>query len=671
MPRLRRLWLIAATTVVPVLAAGSAMPSDDLLGFSLEELTGLSITAVAKRPVALLETPAAATVLTGVELQAAPQYAIPTLIENVPGVFAQPINGRDWSVSIRGFNDFFANKLLVLIDGRSVYNSLFSGVFWDSQSVFWPDLEAIEVVRGPGGTIWGANAVNGVVSVVTKSAHDTLGGHAYASAGDESDLLGGWRYGWKTGERGAARVYLQAREPASFDRVDGAAPGDPAARVQVGFRADWELAAETHLTVQGDGYSLDGEQRVVDVVLAAPFADRTQPRPFAASGVNLIARLQGETAQGDAWDVQGFVDRYYRADYSAAITFTTLDLDTRVQLRPFNQHQLTIGVGGRLIFEDLKADETNFEVLTDQAYANTFSLFFQDEWRLAEQWTLTGGSKLEHNNQTGWEYQPSVRLLYAPQPEVRLWGAITRAVRTPSRIEAGLITRRMITFLTETTTPSVLLYQGSPTTHSERLWAFEAGAKGSINLAWSWEVTGFYNVYTDLIYAVPTGVTIEDIDGVPVTFVHTQAQNAVSNEAAGVETSLTWLPNEAWRFRLHYALFHNRYDLEGAPPASPSHPESLNNLSPEHHASLEARWSATPTLTLVTTLRSYSGTEFLTSRTDVSASLQWECAPGWTLTLAGQRLAGTQAPRAETLGSMSFFEEELPPQLSLRLNWGH
>ncbi|MDX1735900.1 MAG: TonB-dependent receptor, partial [Halioglobus sp.] len=401
---------------------------------SLEELITLDVTSVSKKRQSLNEASAAVHVITRQDIERSGMSSLPELLRLVPGVHVAQYDANKWAISVRGFNGRWANKLLVMIDGRSVYTPLYSGVYWDAQITPLGDIERIEVVRGPGGTLWGSNAVNGIVNIITKSSSETVGTRADVRVANKY-LAATGRYGGELNGNGWYRAYVTASESDDYDGIDDGEAHDAWDNTQIGFRADWRPTDLDEVTFQGDAYVGDSEQSVSVLEGLTSFPQFRQDRADLR-GHNLLARWRRAHAGGSAWEVKAFYDETRRDDITLEQEIRTLDLEFHHNFSPVESHDISWGLGYRRIEDEL---EGSFTVSYDPEKQNNeiISAFVQDEISIGEHVRFVFGTKLENNDfaQSDLEFQPSARLLWKIDDGQSVWAALSRANRTPSRTE--------------------------------------------------------------------------------------------------------------------------------------------------------------------------------------------------------------------------------------------
>ena len=515
------LWLATALTTFlscPALHAQQGVQVDmvpaDLKKLSIEELMNLEVTTVSKKEESVNQVPAAVHVITQEDIRRSAARSIPEALRLAPNLQVAQINSHDWAITARGFNGAIANKLLVMIDGRSVYTPLFSGVFWDVQDTFMEDIDRIEVVSGPGGTLWGANAVNGVINVVTKSAKQTAGGLVTATGGTER-LAGGLRYGAKVTDDVSYRVYAKFFDRDSTVFANGANGQDDWRMGQAGFRTDWDISDSSLLTVQGDGYG--GRE------------NQLAPGNVNLAGGNILARWTRTFSEDAQFTAQAYYDRTHRVVPNAfGEDLDTYDIDAQHRFKIGEHQDILLGLGYRFTKDNVK-NSPALAILPAKLERNVFSTFVQDEISvLPDRLALTLGSKFELNDYTGFEFQPSGRLRWNNEKHVA-WAAISRAVRTPSRIDRHFFVPG---------TPPFTLLAGGPEFDSEKLIAYELGYRVQPREDLYATVSTFFNDYNDLrsVRPGPPAMVFNDIEG----------------ETYGAELEIMYQPLRWWRLSAGY-----------------------------------------------------------------------------------------------------------------------
>jgi iron complex outermembrane receptor protein len=560
-------------TALPVHASQAAT---DLTQLSLEELMNVKVTSVSKTPQPLSKVPAAVFVLTAEDIKRSGATTIPDALRSIPGVQVAQIDANKWAVSIRGFNDRFANKLLVLIDGRSVYTPLFSGTLWNVQDTLLEDIDRIEVIRGPGGTIWGANAVNGVINIITKSAKDTHGGYVAGGYGSIEDGFGEFRAGHHYGGfhfRGYGKY---------FSRDNSTPDGEDDWRIgRGGFRADWDLDTANQLTFQGDLYEGDAGTTVTRFFPTPPF-DRPGNVTDDLKGGNLLLRYRHEISEASDITAQVYYDHTYFNVSFLSEDRDTFDVDVRYRFpATLIWSQEVIATGGYRTTSD---DVINsFEISLDPTKKtdDTFTWSVQDEIRLVpDVLHVTLGSKFEHNDYTGFEYQPRASATVYLDKKNTLWGAVTRAVRTPSRVEQTGTFRIPVFDSGLFGLPVIATTTGDEDFDSEKLLSYEAGVKSQVSDTVSVDVSGFYSEYhnyrtTEIGSTVFTGTSF---------ITNVNLDNRMEAETYGAEVSANWFVTDQWRLRAGYSYLHINMHPE---PAS-DEGEGIEDQSPAHQASLHS-----------------------------------------------------------------------------------
>lgn len=553
----------ASTALMTLGLAFLAMPAqaedinpDELLNLSLAELSNIEVTSVSKRSEKESEAPAAIYVITQDDIRRSGMTNIPELLRMVPGLNVAQSNSHQWSVSSRGLSGEFADTLLVLIDGRTVYTPLFSGVYWDIQDTPLRDIERIEVIRGPGATLWGANAVNGVINIITKNSKDTQGGLISQSAGNIANSLTTARYGAKIGEDAYARVYAKYDDYHHFQNMSDNTARDAWNKSQGGFRGDWKKENQSY-TLQGDIYRA-GESGIYNLVQPDASLDPTNVRDVA-SGANILGRWNNKLAAGSDLTAQVYYDLAKRDNLVYHDNIQTFDVDVQHVWAQFSGHEIVWGGGYRLVKSEFVGNSNNglglpyIDFSPSSQNDNLFSAFVQDKIALIpDSVFLTVGSKFEHNDFTGFEYQPSARLSWLIDNKQTLWSSISRAVRTPNI--GGTTDLHQIA---AAAAPGVFYTQiGNPNGESEELVAYEMGYRIQPRKNMSVDVAAFYNNYDRMIIGVPGGAVAYG----PYLIVPISPENIGTAHTWGGEATAKWNPNSYTELVASYTLLQMKFD---------------------------------------------------------------------------------------------------------------
>ena len=573
-PRPISIYLLFLLSAVPLTAQA---PAGGLKGLSLEQLGEIEVVTASKQPVQVNKTPAAIYVITQEDIRRSGATSLPEALRLAPGVEVARIDSVKWSIGIRGFGSRLSRAVLVLLDGRTVYSPLFHGVYWEVQDTLMEDIERIEVIRGPGGTIWGANAVNGVINIITKKAKDTLGELASGGGGDLNHVLGEARYGGKQGDVDY-RAYAKGTSVGSEYHADGN-NFDGWSREQGGFRADWTPDSRDTATLQGDIYdSRMGESNRI-TSLTPPFSFISN-QVADLSGGNVIASWDRTLGDGSGFHLETYYDRFNREQSTQAEFRDTFDLDF-VRYFKLKKTQFTWGVGARIsigrVPEVVPTYTFNPFRRTDQLY----SAFVQDEIPImGDRLSLTVGTKILHSAFAGFDFEPSARLLYAPSAKTSFWGAATRAVRTPSDIEEDLtnITLRSSNPLAFNVTT------GDTQFMSEVLIGYEAGYRHLFAKQVSLDVAAFRNYYSHLS-SLEAGVPYFDDSGPYPHFVYPFVNgNGIKGTTTGFEIIANWKPAPWWRIQPSYAYL----DMSMGSSTDPATVNSLEGSSPRHEVMVQS-----------------------------------------------------------------------------------
>ncbi|MBN1395675.1 MAG: TonB-dependent receptor [Pirellulales bacterium] len=609
-------------------------PSDDILNMDLEQLSrapvvvpsmDIQVTSVTKEQSTVGRSAAAVFVITNEMIRRSGATCIPEALRMAPGLDVAHINSNTWAISARGFNGMYARQLLVLIDGRSVYTPVSSGVYWDVQDVLLEDVDRIEVIRGPGGTLWGANAVNGVINVITKKAADTQGAYVEAGGGTVERSFESARYGGRIGETGYYRVYGKYFDRSPFYDPTGPAP-DGWNQGRFGFRTDLDLdrAKDYSLTVQGDHYvGIDG--------MSAGFTSLTPPYyevrdgQIHNSGENVLARLTRTYDEDSNWTLQTYFDQFARETILNSEIVRTFDIEFQYRFKLSERHKMTCGAGYRYINEECPSEDP-FTASIQPPIQNTFvaNQFIQDEISLVpERLDLIVGCKIEQNGYTGFEYEPNIRLLWTPDRKHTFWGAVSRAVRTPAVFERSLFSTAAPT----TTTPYFLRILGNQNSVSTTLFAYELGYRTQATDRFSYDIATFYNVYDRL-----TSTGVIGFQPFPDPTLILQFNNNAFANSYGVELATNFTVSENWRLSAQYTFFRV-FEYDNAL-------ETENTNSPKHQAGLRSSWNLREDLDFDLTLRYVDCLVSLDvpSYTEMDLRLAWRPRKQLELAVVGQNL---------------------------------
>lgn len=557
----------------------------DLTTVSIEDLMQLQVTSASKKQERFFDTAAAIYVITQEDIRRSGATSIPELLRTVPGLDVAHIDASKWAISSRGFNDRFANKMLVLIDGRTVYSPLFSGVNWDVQDTLLEDIERIEVIRGPGATLWGANAVNGVINIITKAAKDTQGGLVTAGAGNQERGFGAVRYGGQAGHNGYYRFFAKYFNRDEFANPSGQDAADTWNILRGGFRTDWTLSGRDTLTVQGDFYNGSAGETVPEVLsLSPPITAAVNDRNHLAGG-NLLSRWNRVLSPRSGISLQFYYDGTDRRDSRVGEVRHTVDFDFNHHLALGKRHDVVWGLGYRYT-ADSTVGSLSISFNPSRRRDNLFSSFVQDEIvLLPDRLRLTLGAKLEHNGYTGFEFQPNVRLLWTPHARHAIWAAFSHADRVPSRADTALRVN-LAAFPGTGGVTTLISLLGNPQLEEEDVWASEVGYRAELSKRLSLDLAAFYNSYKNLRASEPGTPFFETSPAPPHLVLPQIFQSALRGETHGVEIAPSWHATNRWKLAGGYAWLRGNlhWIVPGAVMSSP--PPDLN--SPHHQWSLRS-----------------------------------------------------------------------------------
>lgn len=519
LPALRVVAVAAACAAVAAHAALQPVRATDLADLTLEQLTQVNVTSVTRRPERLSEAPASIHVITREEIRRSGATSLPEALRLAPNLHVARTDASQYAISARGGNVNIANKMLVMVDGRTIYSPLFSGVFWDVQDVLLEDVERIEVVSGPAGTLWGTNGMNGVISITTLPASRTPGTFAAVGAGRDERLVAA-RFGAAIAPQATYRVYARHHRRDAFPADEGGSLGDGGEMAHAGFRLDWQEGGHA-LAFHGDAYEGD-------------YGNLIGPREVR--GANLVGRWQGAGPRGTDFRLQAYYDRTEREQAGVfGEVRDTFDIEFN-RLTPLAHHALVWG-GGYRASRDRIGNTPALAFLPARRTLQWANVFLQDEVALGPALKATLGLRLEHNSYTGLEWLPNARIAWQPAPQALLWAAASRAVRAPSRIDRD--------FFVPGEPPHDRL-AGGPGFESEVARVLEVGYRGQVRPDLSFSATAFSHRFDDLR-------SVEARDG------RRFVANGLEGRLRGVEAWGAWQPAPNLRLSAGLVLQHTRF----------------------------------------------------------------------------------------------------------------
>lgn len=606
-----------------------------LKGLSLEQLGNIEVTTASRQPVKVTRTPAAIYVITQDDIRRSGATSIPEVLRLAPGVEVARIDSVKWSVGIRGFGSRLSRSVLVIIDGRTVYSPLSAGVYWEVQDTLLEDVERIEIIRGPGATIWGANAVNGVINIITRSAKDTAGTLASTGGGPGQRYLN-LRYGGGNGKNLNYRAYAKtfARGPefhSDHKEFDTWHMG------QGGFRMDWdrEGAGRDLVTVQGDFYSgLIGESLSV----AAESTSRAEivQQDGRLAGGNLLGRWRRVLKNGSDFQVQTYFDRTTRQEANLAEMRNTFDIDFLHHVSFWRRHELLWGAGIRLSAGRMPQVVPTIRFTPDQRTDKLYSSFIQDEIQILEnRLSVTLGSKVIHTDFSGFSAEPSARVLWTPGNHQTVWAAVTRAVRTPTDIERTF----EVSALWSTAPLAILRLTPNGVFRPETLLGYEAGYRRLLHPNLHLDVTVFDNRYDSLVSSERSPAFREPTPAPPRIVIPFSIGNGLYGATSGFELAPDWKPGERWRLSGSYSYLH--MDLKTRPNSMDlSTAKSAQGASPHHQVLVQSSLDLPGNLEFSQTYRYVSGlpTYLVSGYGTVDVRLSWRGVKPFEFSVVGQNL---------------------------------
>ena len=640
----------AALSMTPVDADAQA-PAPNLTRASLDELMRIEVTSVSKKEEKLSEAPSAIFVLTAEDLARAGVTTVAEALRLVPGLHVARIDANKWAISARGFNGRFADKMLVLMDGRSVYTPLFSGVYWDIQDTAIEDIDRVEVIRGPGATLWGANAVNGIINIITKSAEHTQGALVSLRSGADEPAVLSARYGGAIGDRTHYRAFTKFVSRGPLATADGGDAADATSLSRAGVRIDQRRSPDTALLLDAQAYGGFARTTVGPGSLV-PITDTIRTSSADLGGGHVLGRGTHAPAPRSEISLQAYVDYTWRGDPGVDEKRRTADVEFQHHTAALPRQDIVWGTGVRVSSDRLRSSP-GVQFATPSRTDHLLNMFVQNEVTIVPgRLRATGGLKLEHNSYTGWEWQPDARLLVLIDARQTLWASISRAVRTPSRAESD-VTISSAPMPGPDGIPIVTTVHGQPHFRSATLRAHEVGYRIQPTKAWSFDVAAFVNRYDRLRTFEPTTPAFTLTPGGPMVVVPVLFDNQMAGTAHGAEVVGRWEALAAWRVDAMYSFL----DVELRPYST-----SLDTLgalvedsSPRHQLQVRSTVALAHGLEIDGSVARVGAIrrQELPGYTRVDARLAWHSRVGVTLEAGGRNLLDdTHLEFTSTLGEL-------------------
>ena len=612
----------------------------DLSQVSIEDLMNIEVTSVSKKEQKMSQAAAAIFVITQEDILRSGATKIPDLLRMVPGMDVSQINANDWAVSARGFDQQFSNKLLVLIDGRAVYTPLLGGVNWDTQDVPLEDIDRIEVIRGPGATIWGANAVNGVINIVTKRAEGTKGGLVTAGGGTEGLARGTTQYGGAIKQNTNYRVFANYFNFGSLPAVGGGSGEDSWNLLHGGFRADSKISSNNSLTVEGDIYTGQEGATIVHIFSVAPPVVGNLNVDTNLSGGNLLGRWNHTFSSRSDTTFQFYFDNYKRTGPSAHETRNTVDFDFNHHWAWGSRQDVVWGAGYRRTWDSTLGtiDQSFTPPDTD---LQLFTFFVQDTFALQpDRLFLTAGTKIENSYFTSYGIEPSVRLAWTPSSWLTLWSAVSRAERTPARRDTQLIAPLAVfPDPAGSSTPVEVIIMADPRFQSEHVLAYEAGFRGQPSRRLSIDLSAYFNRYDHLESLERMAEVFEPSPAparfvIPLTF-----GNLMYGTTEGGEISANLKLTDRWTLSPGYAFLEMHLHTQPSSQDTTSVAE-FQGSSPQHQVQLRSHMDLSRGLSWDASAYFVSElpVQGVAAYTRIDTQLRWKLAERADISLVGQNL---------------------------------
>jgi len=604
---------------------------------SIEELMNIEVTLASKSEQKMFDTPAAICVVTAEDIRRSGRQSIPEVLRMVPGVQVAGITANTWAVSIRGFNGEFAKKLLVMIDGRSIYTPHYGGTYWDMHDVMLEDIERIEVIRGPGGTVWGSNAISGIINIITKNAKDTQGLLASGATGSQENGSAALRYGDKIGDKIYYRVYSKYFGRDDAQRTNGTSGNDDWHVSQGGFRIDSNPTETDDLTFKADVFRGRIGHMFTEFSPSAPLSTAFA-ESISIRGANLLARWNHTFSDGSDTELQLYYDRTKRLDRVWRETRDTYDIDFFHHLSPVNSHEITWGLSHR-VTTDHTDGTFNYSLTPDDRTMYLYTGFAQDRITLIpKKLKLTIGAKIEHNEFTGFEYQPSARLAWILDKRNTVWTAVTRTVRTAARYDRDSRT----VWSVSPGVPTAIIAFGDKDFVSEKVLSYEIGYRTQPNDKLMFDVAAFLNIHNDL-RTFESGSAYVASNPSPHLVVPQLLDHKMHGRTYGIEACANYEPADNWKLNAGYTFLQMQLHPKSG---STYNEDNVENENPHHQFHIHSYHDLTDDVEIDFSLNYVDA--MATGRIDpyirFDVRLGWHINENLELSLVGQDLLDHRHP---------------------------
>jgi iron complex outermembrane receptor protein len=647
--------------LAPTLSYTSENPEkNDLISMQLEDLMNVQITTASKKSQKIADTPAAAFVFSSDDIRRSAASSLPDLLRLIPGIHVARIDSNKWAISSRGFNEQYSNKLLVMIDGRTVYSPIYSGVFWLMQDIPVSDIEKIEVVRGPGSTMWGANAVNGVINIITKKSSSQKGTQIEAGAGTENKIVSSAGYGTELAQGITCRVSGRYTDKDAGWSSAGMNVDDSWGASAFNARLDVDRG-DTRAFLMAESSDTDRSESVysIDETAAARgmYSLTSRIANTAYYGQYVIGKLERDFSNKSEMSFQCYFDRTLINSLDTRIDTKTTDLDLQYRLPVTDRNEIMTGCGARFTNDSFitDPDAIYYRLTPEYDSYRLLSFFIQDEIEAGKDFLwVTAGTKLEENDFSGFESQPSARALIRADDSTSIWCSVSKAVRTPARAEGDAA----VTMKNPAPGIPYMKILGNRSLMSEKLYAYEIGARHSINGSHFIDLALFYNDYYDIRAFDMTGI------------LEMTVKNRMKGNTQGLEIFYEYDIMPGWMIAAGYSYIIIDMKVKGADIFGVEHMKE--NSDPRHKAELRSSFDITSSLRLdlwlryVDEIKSYDIPGYVTA----DASLGWKITPDLEFSVSGRDLFDESHPEYQ-----SEITQTLPTELErsffAKVTWKH